>query len=274
MRRLGAGAAIAAMHVPPMTLLFLGWRRSYWAIFAAFYLLACFALGGALHRYFSHKPFRTTRWFQFVLALAASAFFGDPIGFAGRHRLHHRYSDTESDFHGPHRGFWFSWIGHLLEDGYPEEQLLGVTRDLAAYPELLWLHRWYFVPGLAAMVLTYLAGGYGALAAGYCLSWCLIAIHGASAVNYFCHNGALRPYATGDHSSNRPVLGVMLLGEGWHNNHHRCPGVVRSGFEWHEPDLLYWMFRALGVTGVIWGLREPTENVRRERLAAITGAAR
>jgi stearoyl-CoA desaturase (delta-9 desaturase) len=260
--RIVRGTAIALLHVPPLTLPWVATTAAHWAAFAVAYVLILFALGGGLHRYFAHRAFRTSRPFQLVLGLLAAACFGNPIGFAGRHRLHHRWSDTERDFHGPRRGLWFSWVGHLLEDGYAEHELLAVTGDLARYPELMWLHRWSFVPGVAAAGLVGLAGGWAMFAAAYCLPWCLVAIHGASAVNYVCHRHGRRRYATGDGSTNHPVLGVVLLGEGWHNNHHHYPTAARSGFFWWEVDGLYWLLRGLAGLGLVWDLGEVPAHVR------------
>jgi stearoyl-CoA desaturase (delta-9 desaturase) len=249
------GGFIIALHVPPATLAFTGMSGHHWIAFGVFYALVLFVLGAGLHRYFAHRAFATSRAFQFALGLACAAFFGDPIGFAGRHRLHHRHSDTERDFHGPRRGLWFSWIGHLLEDGYEERDLLRATPDLLRFPELVWLHRHGFAAGALAAGLTLALGGWAVFAAGYCLAWCLIAVHGASAVNYLGHRGGHQRYRTGDRSANSMLLGWLLFGEGWHNNHHRFPRAARAGHRWYEPDLLYWMLSALARCGLVWDLR-------------------
>ena len=259
-------AAIALLHVPPVSLLFIETQRADWIAFAVSYFVILFALGAGLHRYFAHRAFVANRGVQLGLAVLGAAFFADPIGFSGRHRLHHRYSDTERDFHGPRRGLWFSWIGHLLEDGYAESELLAATPDLARYPELMWLHRHAYVPGLAAMAGMFVLGGYPALAAGYCLPWCLVAIHGSSAVNYFCHKAGRRRYDTGDRSTNNLFLGLALLGEGWHNNHHHYPAAARAGFFWHEPDGLYCILKILAWIGIVRDLREVPDAVRDARL--------
>jgi stearoyl-CoA desaturase (delta-9 desaturase) len=259
-------AAIGLLHVPPVSLLFIETRRADWIACAVSYLVILFALGAGLHRYFAHRAFVANRGVQFGLAVLGAAFFADPIGFTGRHRLHHRYSDTERDFHGPRRGLWFSWIGHLLEDGYEESELLAAAADLARYPELMWLHRHAYVPGLTTMVGMFVLDGYSALAAGYCLPWCLVAIHGSSAVNYFCHKTGRRRYDTGDRSTNNLFLGLVLLGEGWHNNHHHYPAAARAGFFWHEPDGLYYVLKLLAWIGIVRELREVPDAVREARL--------
>jgi stearoyl-CoA desaturase (delta-9 desaturase) len=256
------GSGIVALHLPAASLALADVGARHAIALACFYPLILFVLGAGLHRYFAHRAFATSRAFQLALGVACAAFFGDPIGFAGHHRLHHRYSDTDRDYHGPRRGLWFGWIGHLLQDAYAEEELLRATPDLVRYPELVWLHRYGYLAGAAAAALTFAVGGWTWFAAGYCLAWCLVAVHGASAVNYLGHRGGRQRYDTGDRSSNLPLLAVLLLGEGWHNNHHRFPSAARTGHRWYEPDPLYWMLRALGGLGLVWDLREVPEARR------------
>jgi stearoyl-CoA desaturase (Delta-9 desaturase) len=256
------GLAIGLLHVPPLTLLWIPTTWVHWIGFVGAYLLVAFALGGGLHRYFAHRAFQTSRPFQLVLGIMAAACFADPIGFAGRHRLHHRWSDTERDLVGPRHGLWSAWIGHLLEDRYSERELVAVTPDLRRYPELLWLHRWSFVPGVVTISLVWLIGGWTVLATAYCLPWCLLGVHGTSAVNYVCHRFGSRRYATSDDSTNHPLLGVVLLGEGWHNNHHRFPNAARSGFLWWEVDVVYYFIRFLAAIDLAWALREVPRRLR------------
>src|SRR5262245_23321115 len=78
-------AFIALMHVPPLTLLVRGVSASDVLVFLGFYLVATFAIGAVLHRYFAHRSFRTSRAFQLTLGLLVAAFFGDPISFGGKH---------------------------------------------------------------------------------------------------------------------------------------------------------------------------------------------
>ena len=262
-----AALGLLLLHVPPVTLLFLPTSRLHWLGFAAGYALALFALGGGLHRYFAHRAFRTSRGFQLLLALLAAGWFGDAIGFAGRHRHHHRWSDTTRDRVGPRHGLFAAWFGHLLADDYTEQELVDATRDLGRYAELRWLHRWPWVPAVLVIGGIWLAFGWTMLAAAYCLPWCLVAVHGGSAVNYFCHKGGRRRYATGDRSTNHPLLGYALFGEGWHNNHHRYPGSARAGFFWWELDVLYGLLRGLAAVGLVWDLREVPAAVLLEGVA-------
>src|SRR5437763_12743807 len=66
------------------------------------YFIRMFGITAGYHRYFSHRAFKTSRWFQYVLAwLGCSALQKGPLWSAGNHRKHHRYSDQPEDPHSP-----------------------------------------------------------------------------------------------------------------------------------------------------------------------------
>jgi stearoyl-CoA desaturase (delta-9 desaturase) len=262
-------AGILLAHLIPFVLLFTGLRAADWIAFAVLYALVNFGLGLVLHRYFAHRCFKTSRAFQFVLAWLSASFFGDPIGFAGKHRLHHKYSDQPQDVHSPRQGAWHCWIGSLLDDGREEKEILRMARDWTRFPELLWLHRFYFVPGLAMVAAAWLLGGIQSVGV-YCLAF-LVGLHGPSAVNYFCHLGRNRRFLTGDDSTNRLSLALLLFGEGWHNNHHRYPLSARSGFAWYEVDFHFYTIKLLELCGLVWDVKTFPAWLEREAAAARSG---
>ena len=65
---------------------------------AGLYFARMFGITAGYHRYFSHRSYKTSRWFQFVLAcLGCSAMQKGPLWWTAHHREHHRHSDTEDD---------------------------------------------------------------------------------------------------------------------------------------------------------------------------------
>jgi stearoyl-CoA desaturase (delta-9 desaturase) len=252
---------ILVLHAQPIVALIQGAHLSDWIVCVALYLMTSVGVGIGLHRYFAHRSFQTSRGFQFTLCLLAGIAFGDPIWFAGKHRLHHKHSDTSLDVHSPAQGFWFCWFSSIFDDGYSENEILARARDLTRYPELMWIHKYYYVPPVAVAAVAYLVGGYSMFAIGYCLSL-LLALHAASAVNYYCHKGTNRRYETPDCSTNNAVIGVLTLGEGWHNNHHHYPGTARAGFFWWEMDIFYYILKCFSWMGLVWDLREVPKRVK------------
>ena len=55
---------------------------------AAFYVPRMFFVTGGYHRYFSHRSYKTSRWFQFLLALGATTTGQKgPLWWAAHHRI-------------------------------------------------------------------------------------------------------------------------------------------------------------------------------------------
>jgi len=152
------------MHVCCIGVLFVrqGWSAFY--IFFAMYVLHVFALTGGYHRYFSHKSFKTSRAFQFVLAvLGTTAAQRDPLWWASHHRMHHQHSDTEQDVHSPRQhGFWWAHIGWVMKRELLETNFDKV-KDFAKYPELVWLNKHPYMP---AVILAFSLLGLGSLLNG------------------------------------------------------------------------------------------------------------
>jgi stearoyl-CoA desaturase (Delta-9 desaturase) len=252
---------VAALHVVPAIAIVRGTRARDWAAFAAFYLVGCLGTGMGLHRYFAHRAFRTSRSFQLALAVIACTSFADPIGFASKHRVHHRHADTHADVHTPRQGFWFCWFGSMFEQPERAAQIGAMVPDLMRYPELVWLHRWYYVPGVALAAATWALGGFSVFAIGFILSRALM-LNLVSSVNFFCHLTGRRRYATSDASTNNTLIALLTFGEGWHNNHHHFPRAARAGFQWWELDPIYYVIRVLALAGVVWKVRDVPRRLR------------
>ena len=105
-----------AMHVGCLAVVVVGWSPVALATAAGLYLVRMFAVTAFYHRYFSHRAYRTSRVFQFVLAvLSQSSAQKSVLWWASKHRHHHLHSDTEADVHSPrHRGFIYSHLGWIF----------------------------------------------------------------------------------------------------------------------------------------------------------------
>jgi stearoyl-CoA desaturase (delta-9 desaturase) len=212
---------------------------------------------GGYHRYFSHRAYKTSRVFQFLLAcLGCSALQKGPLWWAAQHRHHHRTSDTPEDLHSPvSHSVWRSHIGWVLaaDSAGTDER---AVKDLGRYPELRWLDRnhWVPAPGLAGPCL--LLGGWAGLVWGFFVSN-LLSHHASFTVNSLCHLFGRRRYATADASRNNWFVALLTLGEGWHNNHHHYQSSANQGFFWWELDLSYYLIRLLGWLRLVWDIRTP-----------------
>jgi stearoyl-CoA desaturase (delta-9 desaturase) len=244
-------------HCVPLLAFVTGVTWKAVAIGVVFYGVRMFAVTGGYHRYFAHRSYRVSRPVQFVLAfVGTTAAQKGPLWWAGHHRAHHRYADTDVDIHSPQKGFWWSHIGWILCDKYSATDL-DTVRDLAQYPELRFLDRYNAIGPWALGVLAFLIGGWSGLVVGFFASTVLL-WHATFSINSLSHVLGTRRYATSDTSRNNPVLALLTMGEGWHNNHHHFQASARQGFFWWEIDVTWYGLRAMSAVHLVRNLRRPS----------------
>ncbi|ETX06794.1 acyl-CoA desaturase [Candidatus Entotheonella palauensis] len=263
--------------LPPMTLyalLHLGCLGVFYtglswyavSIFFFSFLFRIFAPSLAYHRYFAHRTFKTSRVFQFLLGVyGCTAVQGGPLWWAQTHREHHRNADTPDDLHSPYfQGFLYAHSGWFLKKDHRTTDYSKV-RDLAKYPELVWLDNWYPVFILVYVAAVFLAFGVTGVVWGFFVTTVLIH-HMTHWVQSVSHSiGGYRRYPTLDNSRNHWLFGLVSMGEGFHHNHHYCPSSARLGFYWWEIDISYYLLKALSRVGLIYGLNVPDEAVKAGR---------
>jgi len=256
------------LHLGCLGVIWTGWSWTSVGVAVFLYFARMFAVTGFYHRYFSHRTFSTSRPMQFVLALwGATCVQRGALWWAYTHRHHHQHSDEEHDKHSPRQhGFLWAHIGWITSTkNFPTDY--RKVKDLAKYPELVFLNRFdSLVPLLFAVLLF----GLGAVlhsqfpslgvTAGQMLIWgffisTTFLFHGTSCINSMAHVFGRKRYATDDDSRNSFLLSLITLGEGWHNNHHKHMGCVRQGFYWWEIDITFYLLKMLSWTGLIWDLR-------------------
>jgi stearoyl-CoA desaturase (delta-9 desaturase) len=262
------------LHLGCFGLIWTGWSWFAVWIAVALYFVRMFAVTGIYHRYFSHKSYSTSRFGQFLLALlGATCVQRGALWWAYHHRHHHQHSDDPEDAHSPHvHGFWWSHIGWITSRrNFPTDYTK--VRDLAKYPELVFLNRFdivvpvLFATGLFALGLFLEhnapglhTGGAQLLVWGFFISTTAL-FHGTSCINSLAHLMGGRRFETADDSRNSFILSLITLGEGWHNNHHRYMSATRQGFYWWEIDITYYLLKILSWTGFIWNLKAVPESI-------------
>jgi stearoyl-CoA desaturase (Delta-9 desaturase) len=266
----------------PFIILHLGcfsviWVGFSWIAFTAaiiLYVTRMFAITAFYHRYFSHKSFNTSRVAQFIFAvLGNTSCQRGPLWWASNHRHHHQHSDKETDIHSPGvSGFLWSHIGWLTSQrNFPTDY--NRVKELAKYPELVFLNRFdQIVPiiyGVSLWIIGFLLEKYipelhtnGAqfFVWGFFIST-VILLHATFFINSLAHVFGKTRFKTNDDSKNSFLLALLTLGEGWHNNHHRYSSAARQGFYWWEIDISYYLLKMLSFTGIIWGLRSVPQSV-------------
>ena len=265
------------IHLICFGVIWVGWSWVAVGTAIGLYFVRMFAITGFYHRYFSHRSYKTNRFWQFVFALLGnSAAQKGPLWWAAHHRHHHRFTDREEDVHSPERhGFVWSHIGWLTSPSNLTTRFEYVP-DWAKFPELRLINRFdKTVPILLATVLFFV--GYflaeyfpelntnapQMLIWGFFIST-VVLLHGTFTINSLDHMFGTRRYDTPDSSRNNIFLALITLGEGWHNNHHRYPISVRQGFFWWELDITYYILLLMSKIGIVRDLRPVPERIRQE----------
>jgi stearoyl-CoA desaturase (delta-9 desaturase) len=257
-----------SVHLLCFAALWTGARPIDWIVCALLYFVRLLGVMAGYHRYFSHRTFKTSRWFQCILAVVAeSTMQKGALWWAAHHRNHHKYADAPPDVHSPvQHGFWHSHVLWLAERG-SEARAHHRVRDLAKFPELVWLDKHWLVPPLGLGLLVWLALGWSGLFVGFFLSTVLV-WHATFVVNSLAHVVGKRRFATADTSRNNWIIALFTLGEGWHNNHHHYMGAARQGFYWWEVDVTFYVLKCLEWCGIVWDLRQVPDAVLAEGRAS------
>lgn len=251
----------------------------------AIYLVAGHGVTVGYHRLFAHRGFTPARPLKVVLAAAGSmAVEGSVIGWVANHRRHHRFSDRDGDPHSPHghghghgqnrgeggggvraqlRGLVHAHVGWLFSA--KETSASRFAPDLMADPDLVRLSRWWPAFALGSLALPFGLGWAlsGTLVGAFTtFLWAglvrmMLLHHVTWSVNSICHVFGARPFRTKDHSSNVALLGVVSMGESFHNLHHAYPTSVRHGVLRHQPDSSAGLIRLLERAGWATDVRWP-----------------
>jgi fatty-acid desaturase len=198
----------------------------YWLLFCR---LICQLIG--LHKYWTHRSFSTGPIRHFILAFGSILCgTGSPYTWAVHHRHHHKHADTEKDVHSPTQNGWLStilgyWVLNPTEWWY-DKGIQVTHRDLVKDKQVMHVHKHYWKYWYALLVITTLIDWRIALLFVIQPIGLSLFVHGCN--NLFSHTTkfpkSYRNYDLPDNSRNLPIwTNLMLLGEGYHNNHHNKP---------------------------------------------------
>jgi stearoyl-CoA desaturase (delta-9 desaturase) len=275
--RLLNSTPLVFMHLMVLAVPFFGISWPAVIVCLITYAVRVFALTGGYHRYFSHRSYKTSRVFQFIIGfVGASSAQRGPLWWASHHRHHHQHSDGPEDMHSPlQRTTFRSHIGWLFtrRSTFAYERRV---RDWLKFPELVWLDRFHFVAPFSLVALMLGLGWvcqklfptssvtpiqmamWGFVASTvmvYHVTWC---------INSATHLIGNRRFETKDGSRNSLFLALLTFGEGWHNNHHRYPASARQGFYTREIDITYYILKMFSKVGLIWDIHAPPASIYRE----------
>ncbi len=251
------------------------------AFFVAHWYLSLFFQTFFLHRYAAHKAFtmsRTTEKVFFVLTwIFQGSNYLSPYGYGVMHRLHHAHADTPDDPHSPTYDetiFKMMWKTKSIYSGitngtYEVEDKFtkGVPRwDTFDKFARSWVSRLFWGTMYTLVYIQFATVWWLWLLLP--MQYLLSPIHGAI-INWFAHKYGYVNFKVSDTSKNFLPFDFLMMGESYHNNHHKHGSRANfGGFRWHEIDPAYLIIRVLDKFGVIELVRQKEVKISPARKAA------
>jgi stearoyl-CoA desaturase (delta-9 desaturase) len=201
----------------------------------SFYVLNILGVWMTLHRYYSHKSFEFKnthiKWFFTILSIIAGR--GSPLGWVYVHRTHHKFADTTQDPHDPTTVGWKIFLPHLLKYGDTINKRLIVDLLSKTHVNINKYYLLLIVFWSVALLMISPTVFYFFYVIPFTLSYIALDLF-----VFLSHTYGYRNFETKDTSKNNWFISLILWCEGWHNNHHRYPGLYNTQIKWWEFDPL------------------------------------
>ncbi len=225
---------------------------------ALHWLAVGFGISLGYHRLHTHRGFKTSKPFEYFLALCGTLTLeGGPIFWVATHRQHHQLSDLEGDPHSPRDGGFWAHVGWILfgDSHHNNTELMGkYAPDLGRERFYRLLNTYHYVPLTALGFLLLAIGGWSLVLWGVFLR-VVFGLHATWLVNSATHMWGSRRFETRDDSRNSWWVALLTFGEGWHNNHHAHPVSARHGLVWYEFDVSWITLKLFSAIGLVSDLK-------------------
>jgi stearoyl-CoA desaturase (Delta-9 desaturase) len=231
--------------------------------FISHWYLSLFTQTFFLHRYAAHKMFTMSaiseKFFYWMTFITQGSSFLSPYAYGVMHRLHHAFADKEEDPHSPAFSknlFDMMW---KTKDYY---QSIVKRVDSIEFKFKKNVPHWEFMEKMAGHWISRLGwafayiGFYFYFAESYWvflllpIHFVMGPVHGVI-INWFAHKYGYRNYEVDDTARNLLPLDLLMMGESYHNNHHKFGGRANFGIKWHEFDPTYPIIKFLAFCKII-----------------------
>ncbi|XP_053207841.1 acyl-CoA desaturase 1-like [Panonychus citri] len=204
-------------------------------IFAYLYgFLGGLGVTAGAHRLWSHRSYKAKFSLRLFLACCFSiAGQNDLLTWCRDHRVHHKFSETDSDPHNSRRGFFFAHVGWLLTRKHPSVIADGKKVDLSDLMDdpIVRYHRRFYpicyvvfiilIPWFVPVCVWSESISTSLLIA---VIWRYVtSLHCTWFVNSAAHMWGDRPYRSTIGARENYFVSFAAFGEGFHNFHHSFP---------------------------------------------------
>lgn len=216
-----------------------------------------------LHRYAAHHVFTMSKTMERITFILTWIFQGpsylSAYGYGIMHRMHHAYTDTEDDPHSPaydKNMFAMMWKTKNIYQDINNQRIEIDTRFTKNVPQ------WSKFDAFAGSRLSRLmwVALYVLFFVFFATAWwqwlllpvtfLMAPIHGVI-INWFGHIYGYVNYKMKNTSKNIFRFDFLMMGEGYHNNHHKFASRANFGVKWYEVDVTYLIIIMLNALGLI-----------------------
>jgi len=262
-----------------MTAIVGGWLTfSTSAVLLSFFftvLTLCLGHTIGLHRLLIHRSFVCPRWMEYLLVhLGVVVGMGGPFRMLYMHDIRdwaQRHTECHP-FFIDQRPVWRDALWQLhceLQLNHPPR--FEIEDEVAHDRFYRFLQRTWMLQQLPYAVVFYLLGGIGWVVWGISVR-IVVSLIGHWLIGYFAHNHGEREWHLEGHAVqgyNIPHLGLITMGECWHNNHHAFPESARLGHTHTQHDPGWWVLSLLKLCGLITHLKLPGDQPARPELHSL-----
>lgn len=259
-----------------------GWWTFTWeaAIVACLLTIVTLCLGHSVgfHRLLIHRSFECPVWLEYGLV-----YLGVLVGMGGPRRMVylHDIRDWSQRHANCHPFFihskpiWLDWFWQMhceLRLRHPPE----FRPDEPITGPLVYrlLDRTWMLQQLPLACGLYLLGGVPWVVWGICVR-VTVSLTGHWLVGYLAHNTGPQTWVVDGaavQGHNIPGLGLLTMGEAWHNNHHAFPESARLGLSRWQSDPGWWAISLMRKLGWVNSVRLPANLPARQELRHVAPA--
>jgi fatty-acid desaturase len=236
----------------------------------------CLGHSLGMHRRLIHRSYDCPLWLEHLFV-----YLGTLVGMAGPYGMIRAHDIRDWAQRKPACHPYLAHRSSMLRDGFWQ---LHCDLKLARPPELVlepavaidrfyrFLERTWMAQQLPWALLFFAIGGWPWVIWGIAMR-VTASVTGHWLVGYFAHNQGPRTWhvaGAGVQGFNVPHVGLLTMGEGWHNNHHAFPGSARLGLHHGESDPGWWVLQVLARAGLVWNIKTPETLPARPNLVRLT----
>lgn len=232
----------------------------------------CFGHSVGLHRLLVHRSFKCPLWLEYCMV-----YTGVLVGMGGPRTILYMHDIRDWSQRHPNchafyihkspiwKDWWWNLHCELKLEHPPVFKPEARVADSVVYQ---CMERYWMLTQLPLAIVLFLIGGLPWIVWGIGVRIAL-SLTGHWLVGYVAHNWGRQPWIVDGaavQGYNVHGLGLITMGEAWHNNHHAFPESAKMGLEPFQFDAGWLLLSVLKRIGLAWDVNVPADLPEREAL--------